>query len=130
MDNKSVTIVLTEEQISQIRKYAKSHFNVELEEENVAIFFKLMVEEMFNTSDIKKEIEYIEEKIHNVPQNTIFTLSDLYTIDEWDKKAKIKKILGKIFYLKVIKDSTYKESLGIETRTKNSSNVQRYEKIK
>lgn len=129
MDNKSITIVLTPEQIKQIRKYTKEHFNIELEEENIAIFFKLMVEEMFKTSNIEQELNNIEERIHKITQGTTFTLSDLYTITEWKEKEQIKKVLGKIFYLKVTKDKIYRNNLGIKATSKNSSNVQRYEKI-
>lgn len=129
MDNKSITIVLTPEQIKQIRKYTKEHFKIELEEENIAIFFKLMVEEMFKTSNIEEELNNIEERIHKITQGTTFTLSDLYTINEWKEKEQIKKVLGKIFYLKVTKDKKYRDNLKIREASKNSSNVQRYEKI-
>lgn len=129
MDNKSITIVLTPEQIKQIRKYTKEHFRIELEEENIAIFFKLMVEEMFKTSNIEEELNNIEERIHKITQGTTFTLSDLYTINEWKEKEQIKKVLGKIFYLKVTKDKKYRDNLKIREASKNSSNVQRYEKI-
>lgn len=129
MDNKSITIVLTPEQINQVRKYTKEHFSIELEEENIAIFFKLMIEEMFKTFNIEEELTDIEERIHKITKGTRFTLSDLYTISEWKEKDKIKKVIGKIFYLKVTKDKKYRDNLGIMEISKNSSNVQRYEKI-
>ena len=129
MENKSITIVLTSEQIEQIKEYTNKRFKIELEEENIAIFFKLMVEEMFKTSNIEDELVDIETRIQKLTKGTTFTLSDLYNINEWKDKEKIKKVLGKIFYVKVTKDKKYRDTLGIKEISKNSSNVQRYEKI-
>ena len=84
---------------------------------------------MFKTFNIEEELTDIEERIHKITKGTRFTLSDLYTISEWKEKDKIKKVIGKIFYLKVTKDKKYRDNLGIMEISKNSSNVRRYEKI-